>query len=56
MIRVAALAHLFKITLDCGFPLIAYVTKQSFFELNLAVGAPVVASIKATAIHLISRD
>jgi molybdate/tungstate transport system ATP-binding protein len=56
VIRVAALAHLFKITLDCGFPLIAYVTKQSFFELNLAVGAPVVASIKATAIHLISRD
>ena len=55
VVAVAALGPLFKITLDCGFPLIAYVTKQSYLELNLAPGAPVVASVKATAIHLIPR-
>jgi len=53
---VAALGHVFKVTLDCGFPLVAYVTKQSYLELGLAPGAQVVAGIKATAIHLISRD
>ena len=55
VVAVAALGPLFKITLDCGFPLIAYVTKQSYLELNLAPGAPIVASVKATAIHLIPR-
>jgi molybdopterin-binding protein len=56
VVHVAPLAQLFKISLDCGFPLTAYVTKQSYLELNLSVGVHVVASIKATAIHLINRD
>ncbi len=55
VVAVAALGPLFKITLDCGFPLIAYVTKQSYLELNLAPGARVIANVKATAIHLIDR-
>ncbi|MDE3089405.1 MAG: ABC transporter ATP-binding protein [Chloroflexota bacterium] len=55
VVAVAALGPLFKITLDCGFPLVAYVTKQSYLELQLAPGARVVASVKATAIHLIPR-
>jgi molybdopterin-binding protein len=46
---------LFKVTLDAGFPLVAYVSKQSYIELGLASGAEVIASIKATAIHLICR-
>ena len=53
---VSSLGHLFKITLDCGFPLSAYVTKQSYLELNLEPGASVVAAFKATAIHLINRE
>jgi molybdenum ABC transporter ATP-binding protein len=56
--RVAAIeasGPLFKITLDAGFPLVAYVAKQSYLELGLAPGAEVVASIKATAVHLIDR-
>jgi molybdate/tungstate transport system ATP-binding protein len=56
VVGVSALGHLFKITLDCGFPLTAYVTKQSYLELNLEPGSPVVAGFKATAIHLINRD
>jgi len=46
---------LFKIVLDCGFPLVAYVSKQSYLELGLANGGEVVASVKATAVHLIAR-
>ena len=43
------------VTLDAGFPLVAYVAKQSYIELGLASGAEVVASKNATAIHLIDR-
>jgi molybdate/tungstate transport system ATP-binding protein len=55
VVQVAALGQVLKITLDCGFPLVAYVTKQSYLELNLEPGARVVAGVKATAIHLIDR-
>jgi molybdate/tungstate transport system ATP-binding protein len=53
---ISALGHLFKVALDCGFPLTAYVTKQSFLELKLAPGSPVVAGFKATSVHLINRE
>lgn len=56
VVEITALAHLFKITLDCGFPLVAYITKQSYLELNIARGAHVVASVKATVIHLINQE
>ncbi len=52
---VAPLGRLFRVSLDAGFPLVAYVTQPSFFELGLALGTPVVASVKATAVHLISQ-
>jgi molybdate/tungstate transport system ATP-binding protein len=56
VVSVAALGHLFKITLDCGFPLVAYVTKQSYLELGLSPGTHVAAGFKATAVHLINRE
>ena len=46
----------FKLELDCGFFLAAYVTAQSLAELGLAPGSAVVASFKATAAHLIRRE
>jgi molybdopterin-binding protein len=55
VVAVTSLGPLFKITLDAGFPLVAYVTKQSYLELELVPGTSVVASVKATAIHLITR-
>ncbi len=42
-----------KIFLDCGFPLVAYLTNQSFVSLQMAEGKQVFASFKATAVHLI---
>ncbi|MDO8611506.1 MAG: ABC transporter ATP-binding protein [Dehalococcoidia bacterium] len=44
-----------RVELDAGFPLVALITKQSLEELGLAEGSPVVASFKATAVHLIPR-
>ncbi len=44
-----------RIEIDCGIPLIARVTRRSLDELGLEPGAPVVASFKATAIHLIPK-
>jgi tungstate transport system ATP-binding protein len=41
--------------LDCGFPLVAHVTRESFVALDLARREDVFASFKATAIHLIRR-
>ena len=44
-----------RVTLDCGFPLLALVTAQSCRELGIAEGAPVSAVVKAPAIHLVAR-
>ncbi|HEX7125752.1 MAG TPA: ABC transporter ATP-binding protein [Thermodesulfobacteriota bacterium] len=45
----------FRVTIDCGFPLVATVTKRAFVELGLAEGRAVVAAFKATAAHLVPR-
>ena len=42
-----------RISLNCGFPLTAVITRASREGLGLEVGTFVTASIKATAIHLI---
>lgn len=47
---------LVRVTLDCGFRLVATITRQASEELALRVGKEVIARIKATAIHLIIRS
>jgi len=44
-----------KVDLDCGFPLVAVVTKKSAEELGLVKDKEVTASFKATAVHVIRR-
>ena len=44
-----------RVEVDCGFSLVASITKRSLEELGLEVGSPLVASFKATAVHLIPR-
>ncbi len=53
--RVQQLGYLYKVHVECGFPLSALVTKQSFEELELAPSRPVEVSFKATAAHIIPR-
>ncbi|MBC7263923.1 MAG: ABC transporter ATP-binding protein [Chloroflexi bacterium] len=44
-----------KVCLDCGFPLVSFVTKQSAEELELKEGRIVSVSFKATAVHAIKK-
>jgi tungstate transport system ATP-binding protein len=53
--RIVPKGPFFKVDLDCGFHLAAYVTPISLQELDLGPGSQVVASFKATAVHILRR-
>jgi molybdate transport system ATP-binding protein len=42
-----------RVTVDCGFRVVAMITRNAREELRLAAGDAIVASVKATAVHLI---
>lgn len=44
-----------KLLLDCGFPLVAYITIPSYEDLDITLGTFVIASFKATSVHVIFR-
>jgi tungstate transport system ATP-binding protein len=46
----------YKLTLDCGFLLVVYITHPSYEDLHLGEGARIFASFKATAVHIIPRE
>ena len=54
--RVTTVGALARVTIDCGFPLVAVITNRSLDDLKLAVGQEVVASFKASAVHVIPRS
>jgi tungstate transport system ATP-binding protein len=45
----------YKLFLDCGFPLIAYITIPSCEDLGISCGTTVIASFKATSVHVINQ-
>ncbi len=49
-------AYYFKLILDCGFPLVAYITMPSCEDLGVCEGSTVTASFKATSVHVIRRE
>jgi len=55
IVKVIPMGLFYKVCLDCGFPLIAYVTAASIEDLTLREGCSVSASFKATAVHLIRK-
>ena len=55
VVSIASEGPIDRVTLDCGFPLDALITRRSRDELNLASGAAVTVAIKATAVHLVPR-
>lgn len=55
IVRLEPIGRRTRVILDCGFPLIAHVTRQSARELDLTVDDQVVASFKATVPHLLPR-
>jgi len=44
-----------KIYINCGFPLVAYITNSSAMTLEIAEGIKIRASFKATSVHLIKQ-
>ncbi len=52
---VADEGPLVRVSVDVGFTLEAFVTRPTREEMALAPGSPVVASVKAPAVHLVAR-
>jgi molybdate transport system ATP-binding protein len=56
--RVVGLSRegpLFRVAVDCGFPLAALVTRQSVEELSIGEGSVVTAMVKAPSVHCVPR-
>lgn len=54
--RIAEISYngvCYRLLVDCGFPLVSYVTATSLEEMNLQAGEEVWASFKATSVHII---
>ncbi len=55
ILRIIPKGLYYKIEMDCGFFLVAYVTRQSLDDLSLHAAQMVTASFKATAVHVILK-
>jgi tungstate transport system ATP-binding protein len=53
--RIVSFGALTRVEVDCGFPLVALITKRSAEELDFNKGKQVYVSFKATAVHIIKR-
>ena len=53
--RIIPQGALARVQVDCGFPLVALITRASVEDLGLDEGDAVTATFKASAIHLIAR-
>jgi tungstate transport system ATP-binding protein len=53
--RIVPWGLAYKIHLDCGFPLVAFVTRPSLEVLDLREGGMVLATFKATAVHVLQN-
>ena len=54
--QVTFLGPLSRVEINCGFRLVALVTKISAEELNLQVGREVYATFKATGVHIMEKE
>ena len=54
--RTVSTGPLTRVEIDCGFPLVALVTKRSAEDLNLEKGRQIYATFKATGVHVIKRE
>ncbi|MCX7857859.1 MAG: ABC transporter ATP-binding protein [Deltaproteobacteria bacterium] len=55
VVEIYPVGYHYKVRIDCGFPLWAFVTKNSLVNLDLNRGKKVYASFKATSIRVIER-
>lgn len=52
---ISSYGLVYRVVMDCGFNLTSFITRESLERLNLKIGEKIIASIKATSIHLLSR-
>ena len=52
---VTSLGLYYRVTVDCGFPLTAFITPGSLKQLSIDRGSTVYPSFKATAVHVLKR-
>lgn len=55
IIKITPLGLFNRVQLDCGFPLISYITNHSLENLSLQEGKEIFASFKATSIHVVKK-
>ena len=55
VVRIFPFGSQLKVTINCGFALSSLITKRSGEELGLEVGQEIVASFKASSVHLMPR-
>jgi molybdopterin-binding protein len=53
--RATTIGPISRVEVDCGFRLVALVTRLSVEELNLQVGREVYATFKATGVHIMKK-
>ncbi len=56
VLKISPMGLYQKIVLDCGFPLVSYITVSSLDQLAIAEGLRVFVSFKATAVHVIKKN
>jgi tungstate transport system ATP-binding protein len=56
IVKMVPYGPFIRITIDCGSPITALITRRSCTELGLTVGNDVVAGVKATAIHVLPDE
>ena len=56
IVKIIPMGLFYKIQLDCGFSLVAYITHQSLEDMSLKEQDQVYASFKATAVHVIRKE
>ena len=56
IVKIIPMGLFHKVQLDCGLPLVAYVTHQSLENMSLKEKDHVYASFKATAVHVIRKE
>ncbi len=56
IVRVVPQGILARVEVDCGFPLVTLVTRESMVNLGLSKGIEVLAAFKATGINVIRRS
>jgi molybdopterin-binding protein len=55
IVQITPSGPLVRVVVDCGVPIVSLITRSSATEMKLAEGMDIIASFKATSVHLITR-